>query len=332
LVFCGVGFLIFARKHQEGSGLLFSYFLISVGTLSGNYPALAATYPIFSVPVALIQFMGYLMLPIFFATFPNGRVVRRVMYGVILFFGLAYLGQTYGSVISRSSPLWESFAAFIWIGMFLSGLAAQVYRDVRVSNRPEREQTKWVLFGIAVLVISIITIYFSQLGSQFGNAVVYSQTSLLLLIGVNLLLLLIPITIGVAILRYRLFDIDVIIRKTLVYSILTVLLALIYFGGVVLAQQLTRSITGDSSDVAIVVSTLVIAALFFPLRRRVQSAIDRRFYRRKYDATKTLAAFSATVRDEVELEKLTSELLNVVNETMQPASVSLWLKQSDKRR
>jgi hypothetical protein len=106
---------------------------------------------------------------------------------------------------------------------------------------------------------------------------------------------------------------------------LTTLLALIYFGGVMLVQQLTRSITA-SSDLAIAVSTLALAALFFPLRRRVQNAIDRRFYRRKYDAAKTLAAFGVTVRDEVELDKLTSELLNVVNETMQPTNVNLWLR------
>jgi hypothetical protein len=196
--------------------------------------------------------------------------------------------------------------------VFLFIFGCQAYRYVRVSTREEKQQTKWFLLGF------ILFIGLSVLSEDLGDNNPYHGEMGLLIFA------FVPVSVGVAILRYRLWDIDIIIRKTLVYSVLTALLALIYFGGVVLVQQLTRSITA-SSDLAIAVSTLIIAALF-PLRRRVQNVIDRRFYRCKYDAAKTLAAFSATVRDEVELEKLTAELLNVVNETMQPASVSLWLK------
>jgi hypothetical protein len=198
------------------------------------------------------------------------------------------------------------------ISVFLFIFGCQVYRYRRVSTREERQQTKWFLSGFVFFIV--LSTLSEALGSWNPLA---DEVGLLIFVFV-------PLSIGIAILRYRLWDIDVIIRKTLVYSVLTALLALIYFGGVVLLQQLTRSITA-SSDLAIVVSTLVIAALFFPLRRRVQSTIDRRFFRRKYNAAKTLAAFSATVRDEMELEQLTAELLNVVNETIQPASVSLWL-------
>jgi hypothetical protein len=177
---------------------------------------------------------------------------------------------------------------------------------------------KWLLFAVGFFAAAYIPGVLTSGGMQgLGGAVL----NILFLAST----LAIPIAIGIAILRYRLFDIDVIIRKTLTYSLLTALLALIYFGGVVLVQQLTRSITA-TSDLAIVVSTLIIAALFFPLRRQVQNAIDKRFYRRKYDAQKVLERFAATARDEVELEKLTAELINVVDETMQPASVSLWLK------
>jgi hypothetical protein len=186
----------------------------------------------------------------------------------------------------------------------------------RRSGIVEREQLKWFMYASAIF----ITLY-ALAGLLFIGVDNPGWVGVLLSIAFTLF----PVSIGIAILRYRLFDINVIIRRTLVYSVLTALLALIYFGGVVLLQQLTRSLT-ETSDLAIVVSTLIIAALFFPLRRRVQSAIDRRFYRRKYDAARTLAAFGVTVRDEVELDKLTSELLNVVNQTMQPASVSLWLK------
>jgi len=140
-------------------------------------------------------------------------------------------------------------------------------------------------------------------------------------------LLLIPLSIGLAILRSRLWDIDILIRRTLVYSALSGLLALIYFGGVVVLQSLFRAVTGQGQNQLVtVVSTLAIAALFLPLRRRVQDVIDRRFYRKKYDAAKTLAAFAATCRDETDLDKLTASLIAVVQETMQPEHVSLWLR------
>jgi hypothetical protein len=140
--------------------------------------------------------------------------------------------------------------------------------------------------------------------------------------------LVIPVCTYIAILKYRLYDIDIVINRALVYGSLTTMLALIYFGGVATTEAIFRALTDQEQQpqLAIVVSTLVIAALFNPLRRRIQSFIDRRFYRRKYDATKTLEAFSVKLRDETDLDALSDDLVGVVRETMQPAHVSLWLR------
>jgi hypothetical protein len=143
---------------------------------------------------------------------------------------------------------------------------------------------------------------------------------------------IIPIALAISILRYRLWDIDILIRKTLVYSVLTGLLALTYFGSVVILQGLFTAVTGQQSAVVVVLSTLAIAALFNPLRNRVQDFIDRRFYRKKYDAAKVIAEFAATCRDETDLDKLTARLVEVVDETMQPESVGLWLKDAGKKK
>jgi hypothetical protein len=136
----------------------------------------------------------------------------------------------------------------------------------------------------------------------------------------------IPVAVGIAILRYRLYDIDLIINRTLVYGSLTAMLVAVYVGSIVLLQGFLRALTGQESQLAIVASTLAVAALFAPLRRRIQSFIDRRFYRRKYDARKTLEAFSATLRDETDLDALSDDLVGVVRERMQPAHLSLWLR------
>jgi hypothetical protein len=136
----------------------------------------------------------------------------------------------------------------------------------------------------------------------------------------------IPIATGIAILRYRLYDIDRIINRTLVYGTLTITLVALYFGGIVVLQRIFVTLTGQQSTLAVVASTLLIAALFTPLRRRIQGFIDRRFYRRKYDARKTLEAFSTKLKNETDLEALNNDLVGVVRETMQPAHVSLWLR------
>jgi hypothetical protein len=147
-----------------------------------------------------------------------------------------------------------------------------------------------------------------------------------------LAVLLIPMSIGIAVLRYHLFDIDVLINRTLVYGALSVSLAVVYIGSVVLLQATLRTLTGQGTQLTVVVSTLAIAALFNPLRRRIQAFIDRRFYRRKYDAAKTLETFSAKLREETDLDALSDDLVGVVRETMQTAHVSLWLRPKPPRR
>jgi len=142
----------------------------------------------------------------------------------------------------------------------------------------------------------------------------------------------VAVSIGIAILRYRLYDIDILINRTLVYGSLTVLLAAIYYGSVVVLQAVFRALTGQQNTLAVVASTLAIAALFVPLRHRIQGFIDRIFYRRKYDARKTLEAFSAKIRDETELDALSDDLIGVVREAMQPAHVSLWLRPDAPRK
>jgi hypothetical protein len=201
-----------------------------------------------------------------------------------------------------------------------------MYRYRYVSSPAERQQTKWVVFGLVSAGLGAIAFELSIPGSplgQFGPLL-----ALALEAGLFGSLLLIPLSIGVAIVHDRLWDIDIVIRRTLVYGILTASLALVYFGGVAVAQAVFHAFTGQEQQpqLAIVVSTLVIAALFNPLRGRIKSLIDKRFYRSKYDARKTLEAFSATLNQETDLDALSDDLLTVVRGTMQPTHVSLWLR------
>jgi hypothetical protein len=185
----------------------------------------------------------------------------------------------------------------------------------------ERQQIKWLIYSSAMLSGALIlkdTVFSPLGGTPWGLWVGYLLVAVGGLGG--------PIAIGIAILRYRLYEIDTLINRALVYGSLTATLIALYFGGIVLLQRFFVLLTGQQSTLAVVASTLIIAALFNPLRRRIQRFIDRRFYRRKYDAGKTLEAFSAKLRDETDLETLNHDLVVVVRETMQPAHVSLWLR------
>jgi hypothetical protein len=199
--------------------------------------------------------------------------------------------------------------------------AASVVVGRRGARGEERQQIKWLLYAGTIFFVGNVlkNTVFSPLGEvSWGLWVGYLLVYIGGLGG--------PIAIGIAILRYRLYEIDTLINRTLVYGALTAILAALYFSGIVALQRVFVAFTGEQSTLAVVASTLVIAALFNPLRRRVQAFVDRRFYRRKYDAAKTLEAFSAKLRDETDLDALSDDLVGVVRETMQPAHVSLWLR------
>ena len=207
--------------------------------------------------------------------------------------------------------------------LLLGGVAAaSVVVGRRGARRVERQQIKWLLYvGPIFFVASGLHIGFYYFWLAEGSLGLWASYLLVIVGGLS-----VPTAIGVAILRYRLYEIDLIVNRTLVYGSLSAMLVALYFGGIVVLQRVFVALTGQQSTLAVVVSTLAIAALFNPLRRRVQGFVDRRFYRRKYDARKTLEVFSAQLRDETDQNALSEDLVGVVRETMQPAHVSIWLR------
>jgi hypothetical protein len=287
--------------------------------------------------------MGVTLLPFLLLLFPTGRLPSRrwrpvawavlVAGAVLLIGGLLAPGKSgigpfenplgVGGIIGEVIVFITIAMVFVLFGAsILSGLSL-VFRYRRAGG-VVRQQLKWFAYA-AVLFVG---------GLVFGGFLRQDLPGVWDALFETATFMALYVAVGVAILRYRLYDIDLLINRTLVYGSLTALLAATYFGGVTGAQAFFRTLTGqeEQPQIAVVASTLVIAALFNPLRRRIQAFVDRRFYRRKYDARKTLEDFSARLREETDLEALNNELVGIVRETMQPAHVSVWLRKPDGER
>ena len=276
-----------------------------------------------------LDILGTLMIPplplmLLLLVFPDGRLPsRRWQFVVWLALGAAGLGSL--AVVLGPTTYAGRVAGSVALPLSLLALLASVislFFRWQGSGGVERQQLKW----LAYTGVSIAVALLGGVASGYVSGEDSYPTVLILSVAVAGLTIGVPVAIGVAMLRHQLYDVDLLINRTLVYGALTGMLALIYLGSVVALQAFFRSLTGQGSQLAVVASTLAIAAVFSPLRRRIQSFIDRRFYRRKYDARKTLEAFSAKLRNETDLDALSYDLTTAVRETMQPAHVSLWLR------
>lgn len=346
-----VGALISSRRPANPVGWLFlggalsfalqgvasEYARYGILTDPGSLPLAATMAGLAGAMELLGPVLSFILVPLYF---PDGRLVsprwRLVPWLVLGLMPFAVLLNVFspGEAVYESGiqnplavealrPVERVFGPVVlawYIGLIFVAAASLVVRFRRARGE-ERQQIKWLTFAASFIPIWFMT-----------NSPVEAVFPALFLVLDALVIGAVPVAAGIAILRYRLYDIDVVINKTLVYGVLTASLVGIYLGGVVVLQRGLVFLTGEGSQLAVVASTLTIAALFTPLRRLIQSFIDRRFYRNKYDAARTLEAFSATLRDETDLDALDAELVGVVRNTVQPVHVSLWLRTPPEER
>jgi hypothetical protein len=331
-----VGWLLCLSGVAVGASTFISqYAIYALLARPGSLPAgeAAAWIASWSLPIIIGLQVSYLTL------FPTGRLPSRrwrpaawLIVGVVVaaVISSAFASDAYmGSLGPIRNPLAIDGFSEVYKAVSLTAFpllyvvaASSLFVRLRYATEVERQQLKWLAYAAAGFALGVILVLLSGVLNtpawfdRTANAVFLATSEGII------------VAIGIAILRYRLYDIDLLINRTLVYGLLTAVLALVYFGGVTATQALFRTLTSEEQlpQLIVVASTLLIAALFTPLRRRIQSFIDRSFYRSKYDAAKTLEGFSIKLRDETDLEALSGDLVEVVRETMQPAHVSLWLR------
>lgn len=325
LLFWVVGLFTFWRKAREWLGLSVSLVLILLGS-SGVTDSLQGVFMTANSPfilAALVLLFNVIQWPafgLFLVTFPTGRFTPRWSWLLVLF----WVGQLGYFWLTTFAPAFEIGIPVVVLITYGSTLGIQVYRYIWRYSAVQRQQVKWFLFVV------LIGLLFDLATSAIGSLVMPlnapdSWFKLLEGTFTALFFVTIPIGISISIFRYRLWDIDIIINRTLVYGLLTLILSLIYAGLVFGAQSVLVGLIGKNNGVIIVGATLIVAMLFRPLRRGIQNVIDRRFYRQRYDAARILQEFSTTFHQELDLEQLSEQIVAVVQKTVQPAHVSLWL-------
>jgi hypothetical protein len=336
LVIMGLISVLFWRASDTWMGIITIGALVNLSVFVGmvQVPLYDTLFGTIMVSIFGSLSTGSFFLLIF--VFPTGQFrpawIAKIVFPLLLFAVIIRCLTSPGDTPwLPGAEFLIPFFFFLYILLLLTAIILQIIRYRRFYTYQERLQTRWLIFSLFGFVSGIGLWFimdrgFVPVGPQrvlFG----FFADTWMTIIG----LMLIPVALTIAILRYRLWDIDVIIRRTVQYSLVTGILALTYFGGIVILQGILGPLTGDTnSPVVTVITTLGIAALFNPLRTRVQDFIDRRFYRKKYNAEQALAQFAAAARDEVDIEKLTAALLGVVEEAMQPRKISFWLREGER--
>lgn len=328
--------LVFWRRPGDRFGLFTSLTLLTFGV--ARFPdtplALIAANPAWGFPVEALRFLGSACLSVFVFVFPDGRFAPRFTRWIVTAWIIAQIPEFFFTTTAASSNTWAPLVRFVgFLGFTLCVVAVQIWRYRHVSMQMQRVQTRWAVLGLSTALICYLALVFGYPLLISANSALTPLAPIALTTLTSLTFLLAPISLAIAILRYRLFDVDTLISRALVYGSLTALLALVYAASTLAFQVVITAFTKHAQlpPLDIVLSTLLVAAAFQPLRRALQRGIDRRFYRRRYDTRATVNAFAASLRQEIDLAELRERLLDVVQDTLQPVHVSLWLRSPGER-
>jgi hypothetical protein len=330
-VFAATGLLIFWRRSDDWAAMLVALTLVTgAGYSMRAVSALERAVPALQLPARFVWLLTTFLYLILLFVFPDGRFVPRwtrplgaaaVLVVALFSADLARVFVELPDVPPGMSQARFGLAVLVWSGFWGAGIWAQAYRYRHVSGPVQRQQTKWIALSLG-LIFSVLALGFILPSLFIDTANAWFAWAALATMPV---ILQFPVSVAIAILRHHLYDIDRLLSRTLTYGLLTIVLGIVYAGAVVVLGQALNP-RGEDSTLAVAASTLLVAALFQPLRRRIQGAVDRRFNRRRYDAANTIDDFSNRLREQVDLDTLSAELLSVVHQTMQPTKASVWLR------